>query len=246
MPMSPPLDGLPKPRFSDPRKTSLEVHAHLRRLIIDSILPPNTVLKQTEVATAFAVSRTPVREAFRMLQEEGLIEADLNQRGRVRGLDPDELDQLYAARITLESLGTRISTGLLGLGDAARARSWLNTMASAETDADMETWVTAHRNFHASCMARAGEPLARTINSFSERSERYLRLYQLWHPQSFTEARGQHENILSAVLGDDAMRAGALMAQHLARTALTVLRDVAAGAEPHAINQALAMATAAG
>jgi DNA-binding GntR family transcriptional regulator len=62
-------------RISDPRRTSIDVHTHLRDLIISGALPPGTELKQAELARVFAVSRTPLREAFRMLQEEGLISA---------------------------------------------------------------------------------------------------------------------------------------------------------------------------
>jgi DNA-binding GntR family transcriptional regulator len=46
-----------------------------------------------------------------MLQEEGLIEADINRRGRVTGLDATELDCLYAARISLEGMGVRVTAG---------------------------------------------------------------------------------------------------------------------------------------
>lgn len=119
----------PRPVFTDRRSTSIEVHKHLRDLILDSTLPPGTVLKQAELARQFGTSRAPpLREAFRMLQEEGLIEADLNQAGRVRALDANELDQLYGARIALESLGVRVTTGRLTTAEATRAQQLLDTM----------------------------------------------------------------------------------------------------------------------
>ena len=236
------LEGLPLPVFSSPRTTSMELHAHLRRLIIDSILPPGAVLKQAELARAFNISRTPMREAFRMLQEEGLIEADLNQRARVKGLDAKELDQLYAARIALESLGCRMSTGTLTADESRRARECLQSMEQAQKAQDMTAWMESHRRFHSLCMARVTEPLRRTIDSFAERSERYLRLFQLWHPQSFEAGQQEHERILAAVEGEDAAVAGSLMAKHLSRTALTVMQDVSTETEALAIQESLAMA----
>jgi DNA-binding GntR family transcriptional regulator len=237
------IRDLPQPVFSERRRTSLEVHAHLRQLIIDSALPPGTVLKQAELARQFNVSRTPMREAFRMLQAEGLIEADLNQRGRVRGFDPEELDQLYGARITLESLAARITTGRMSSEEVDEAWDCLARMDGAGDD--MVTWVQTHRRFHRLCMARAGEPLVSTINSYSERSERYLRLYQIWHPASFAAARADHEEILRAVQGTDDAYTGECMAKHLAHTARTVMADVSADARAHAIDAALAMAVGA-
>jgi DNA-binding GntR family transcriptional regulator len=238
-------EGLPRPKFSSPRTTSMELHAHLRRLIIDSVLPPGAVLKQAELARAFGVSRTPMREAFRMLQEEGLIDADLNQRARVRGFDAMELDQLYAARICLESLGCRMSTGTLTAEESRLARECLVSMEQAQKTQDMPVWMESHRRFHSLCMARVTEPLRRTIDSFAERSERYLRLFQLWHPQSIDVAQREHERILTAVEGNDPAVAGSLMAQHLSHTALTVMQDVSPGAEAFAIRESLAMAVGA-
>ncbi len=234
---------LPVPKFTDPRKTSLEVHAHLRRLIIDSALPPGTVLKQAELARLFDISRTPMREAFRMLQEEGLIEADLNQRARVRKLDVDELDQLYGTRIALESLGVRMTTGRITPDEVAEARHCMQKMEIARAEDNIREWVTVHRALHGLCFARAGETMLRVINSYSERSERYLRLYQIWHPQSFLVAHEEHEAILEAAQSGDPAKAGKLMARHLAHTALTVLRDVSPDAPGYAIQNALAMAT---
>jgi DNA-binding GntR family transcriptional regulator len=236
------LGSIPVPDLTDPRRTSLEVHAHLRRLIIDSVLPPGTVLKQAELARLFGTSRTPMREAFRMLQEEDLIQADPNQRAVVRALDSEELDQLYSTRIALESLGARITTGRLDASEVDEALDCLQRMAASPPPDNAPEWARVHRRFHELCMARAGEPMLRVINSHSERSERYLRLYQLWHPQSHSDAQHEHEGILEAVRGDDPALSGARMARHLAHTALTVLSDVSVDASGRAIKEALAMA----
>ncbi|OUS80901.1 GntR family transcriptional regulator [Rhodococcus sp. NCIMB 12038] len=235
------MDGIPRPVFTGQRTTTIEIHKHLRALILDSTLPPGTSLKQAELARVFGISRATVREAFRMLQEEGLIDAELNQAGRVREFDADELDQLYGARIALEALGVRVTTGRLTAAESAEAKQLLVDMERLQSENDMVRWGEVHRRFHALCMARIADPLARTVNSFSERSERYLRLYQVWHPQSFSDAHQQHMDILTAVQGDDPARAATLMAAHLARTATTVLRDLSPHSTHHAVLEAVAM-----
>jgi DNA-binding GntR family transcriptional regulator len=237
------LDQLEIPELTDPRRTGLEVHAHLRQLIIDSTLPPGTVLKQAELARHFGVSRTPMREAFRMLQEEDLIQADPNQRAVVRGMDGEELDQLYSTRIALESLGARITTGRLVQPEVDEITQCLTDMAAHMATDNQAEWMTSHRRFHELCMARAGQPMLRVVKSYAERSERYVRLYWLWHPQANAARQLEHEAILEAVLGTDPALAGALMAQHLSHTALTVLNDVSVDAPGHAIQEALSMAT---
>src|SRR5216683_6758582 len=80
------------------------VHAYLRECILNGTLSPGTKLSQVSLAAQLGISRTPLREVLRMLQEEGLVGIEPNQRTRVAGLDPQELDDVYASRILLETL----------------------------------------------------------------------------------------------------------------------------------------------
>lgn len=240
------FESLPAPEFSDPRKRSLEIHSHLRRLIIDGLLAPGSVIKQAELARVFGVSRTPMREAFRMLQEEGLIEADFNQRAIIREYDGTEVDQLYGVRIALEALGVRITAGRITPEEIELANDALNKMDAAKASGAFDTWVYWHREFHQLCSARAGDPLIKVINSYSERSERYLRLYQMRHPQSFLLAHDEHQGILDAVAAGNRDEAAARMAHHLAHTAMTVLYDISSETAHTAIREALSLTTASG
>lgn len=238
------LDELPRPEFDDPRGVSLTLHRHLRRLIVENLLPGGATLKQAELARAFGVSRTPMREAFRMLQEEGLIDAETNQRARVRELDGEELDNLYGVRISLEALGARITAGRMTPDEQAEGEAALRAMERARQAGDQDAWIAAHRRFHMLCVCRAGEPMRRVIVSYSERSERYMRLHQILHPQSYIDAHIDHMSILAAVVEGDPQAAGARMARHLSRTSLTVLHDVDPDAAGHATRGALATAEA--
>ena len=89
---------------SDGRRTVLEVHDLLRRLILGGRLAPGVVLSQVELARRLGVSRTPVREALRLLQQAGMVSAEPNLRCRVLGFDPDDIEALYMKRILMESL----------------------------------------------------------------------------------------------------------------------------------------------
>jgi DNA-binding GntR family transcriptional regulator len=236
----------PGPVISDPRQTSLQVHSHLRQLITNGTLPPGTELKQAELARLFAVSRTPLREAFRMLQEEGLITAEPNQRGRVTHLDVGELDALYGSRIALEGLGLRLTTGQLSDDEIAEARLRLSQMRTAGRSNDMEGWLTAHQRFHEVLVCRAGAQVCRTMASYAEQSERYLRVYHFSRPAAPWTRHGEHQALLAAVLGEDPEHSSALIAKHLAQTALSVLRDLAPNSEAHAVHAAVSMATCPG
>ncbi len=175
------LEGHGGLRISDPRRTSIEVHAHLRELIISGVLPPGTELKQAELARVFAVSRTPLREAFRMLQEEGLIAGEPNQRSRVLGFDPEELELLYAGRVALECLGVRLTAGHLSREEERAATSAMREMERTHRANDTAGWAIAHHRLHRLVIGRSGSALLRTATSYAEQSDRYVRAYQHRH-----------------------------------------------------------------
>jgi DNA-binding GntR family transcriptional regulator len=236
------LDRLPGLQITDPRRISVEVHAHLRELIITGVLEPGTVLKQAELARIFAVSRAPLREAFRMLQEEGLVVGELNQRSRVAGFDPDELELLYAARIALEALGARLTTGRLTSAEGREVATALREMDRAHRASDTTSWSRAHHHFHRMCVVRCGARVLRTIGSYAEQSEPYVRAFQAGHRELIPDRHREHTEILDAVRGGDPDLSARLMAEHLAGTAQRLLGDFAPERPAGAVEQALAHA----
>jgi DNA-binding GntR family transcriptional regulator len=237
------LEGQASLRIQDPRQTTVDLHSHLRELIIAGVFPSGTELKQAELARLFAVSRTPMREAFRMLQEEGLLSGEPNQRSRVVGLDPGELELLYAARITLECFGTRLTSGRLTKDEVREATGALREMERTYSVGDLASWSVAHRRFHRLLVGRCGSTVMRTIGSYAEQSERYVRLAQNSHPDEFRSRQAEHIAMLDAVRSGDTRSAVVLTAEHLAGTALRVIADVAPEQRAPAVDAAVRLAT---
>lgn len=231
-------------RITDPRRTSVAVHKYLRDLIIAGVLPPGVELKQAELARILAVSRTPMREAFRMLQEEHLVSGEPNQRSRVLGLDADALESLYVARIALESLGAMLTAGRLTRGELRAANGEFREMDRAHRAGDMANWAVAHRRFHRLVACRCGAPVLRTISSYAEQSERYVRIDQSMRQDAFAARRDEHAGILAAVRDGDAREAVARMAEHLAGTARRVVEDIAPGRGTPAVDAVVALMAA--
>jgi DNA-binding GntR family transcriptional regulator len=104
MPRTALIPDIRKIELPEARQAIPHLHAYLRECILDGTLTPGTKLSQVTLSEQLGVSRTPLREVLRMLQEEGLVEIEPNQRTRVAGLDPQELDDIYASRILMETL----------------------------------------------------------------------------------------------------------------------------------------------
>jgi DNA-binding GntR family transcriptional regulator len=83
------------------------VYEHLRDRIVDGTLPPGHRLRDADVAEELQVSRTPVREALRRLEDEGLVSAEASRWTRVTAIDLDEAGRIYPIVWTLEALAVQ-------------------------------------------------------------------------------------------------------------------------------------------
>ncbi len=86
----------------------------LRQAILEGVLPPGTRLRQEDLAAIVGSrSRLPVREALRALEYEGLVDSTPNRGFTVTGLDPEDIEEIYDIRITLEAHAVRLAIPLL-------------------------------------------------------------------------------------------------------------------------------------
>ena len=168
-----------KVHLPEARQAIPHVHAYLRECILDGTLTPGTKLSQVALAEQLGISRTPLREVLRMLQEEGLVEIEPNQRTRVAGLDPQELDDTYAVRILMETLALSMTMAAFGPAGREDARRLLDAMRGAAEGGDFPAWFAAHADYHRLITAGAGAVLKRQLQAFADRTIRYIRIYQL-------------------------------------------------------------------
>jgi DNA-binding GntR family transcriptional regulator len=220
------------------------VHKHMRDLILRGKLAPGTVLSQVDLAPRLGVSRTPLREALRQLQEEGLVKAEPQRRTRVVSFDPEELDSAYAQRIALEAIGVRLTVPNLTGADLENINAKLREVEKCADRDDLEGWQVAHRAFHIALVGAAGPELLRAITVQIDRGELYRGLYQASTPRSWTIGNAEHHAILEQFAERDAEAASRALASHLARTALALMAELAPDHEPRGVRAALAIVQA--
>ncbi|MFE4756776.1 GntR family transcriptional regulator [Streptomyces mirabilis] len=236
------IPGIEPLQLSGARQSVTPLHAFLRESILVGRLPPGTILSQVALGQQLGVSRTPVREALRMLQEEGLVEAEPNQRMRVACVDPAELDADYAQRILLETLALTMTFDQFGAREKKEAKARVTAMRRAARAKDLDTWFEVHGEYHGLLTAGASESLRRQLRALSERSVRYIRIAQRFDPGSWSAAGDvEHPAILEAVVAGDRDAAVSCLAHHLERTALRVLQEHAPDHVPSAVPKAMAL-----
>lgn len=239
--MTEPANAVTPLDLSGQRLAAAAAHDRMRRLILSGRLPAGTVINQVELAGELGISRTPLREALRMLQEEGLVESEPNRRARVTDFNAAEMDALYATRLLIEALGMRLTLPTLPAESVDHAERLLDMLDELGGPDAGEAWHRAHHEFHQTFMAGAPGPLADQIVSYAQRSERYM--YQEARTPALVYARraAEHREIHQHVRDRDVHLAVVTTARHLARTPMLLLAEMAAETEPTSIRGALGM-----
>lgn len=229
----------------------LPLYTRLRNMILDGALTPGSMLSQVKLAESLGVSRIPLREALRMLQNEGLIEAEYNQRARVPSFRPSIVDSLYASRILMEALGIRLTVPRIGQPDIQALNQTLDELdeVASRKEADLDAWEVPHRRFHGLLVHAAEDSLRQRIARLADQCEYYRRLYyrlvsQQYPTRSAEAIAAEHRSIANACVEGKADHAAYLLARHYARTALTVLGQMAPEYDPVAVRVALQIAGA--
>ena len=185
------------------------VAALIRQLIITGELPAGEQLRQRDLAQRFQVSQTPVREALRGLESEGLVVGDTHRGFTVVEPDDGPVEENFQIRAALESLGASLAARKIDAGGIEALRG-LNDRMRALGDDDPR-YADLNRDFHLTVYEHAGSPLLLSL----------MRL--LWAslhggPQvsrTHAESAHQHDAIIDALSAGDAAAASARTRRHI-------------------------------
>src|SRR3954466_11288086 len=142
---------------SAPRRDNVEqVYRRVREAMLEGEIAPGAVMSQVALADELGVSRTPLREALRMLQSEGLVDARANRRVTVRPISATDVEELVVMRVALETEAIRLSVERLRPEDIAGLEGRLAEMAHFAKAKDYARWQAPHMAFHRGLTAPAG------------------------------------------------------------------------------------------
>jgi DNA-binding GntR family transcriptional regulator len=232
----------PATTISVPGTAPLTVDAIFRLLrdeILHGVLPPGAVVSQVKLAERLGINRTPLREALRMLQRENLIEGEHNRRIRVTNLTSEDLVDLYALRISEESIAIRLTVPQLTQAELDEIEHLLDEMAALESAETLAEWEQHHRKFHRILVSHAGTRITRSVNDLQDYCERYRRALLQRSPISFTIGAREHRAIAEACAAGDQTAAAVALARHLGRTALTLVSVTDPSYDPRPVREVL-------
>ena len=191
-----------------------QIYELLRDAIYDGSLPPGEPLSEKAIADHLEVSRTPVREALRQLEFDGLARPGPSGALAVADYSPDELEQLGMMRIVLEGLAARSAATLRTQTEVAILEDLVDEFAEAVDKSDLWMMVSANRAFHET-IADASR------NTFLMRQLKALRLAiermdqtTLVSTERQRETLEEHRAVLAAMAEQDAALAERLTREH--------------------------------
>lgn len=199
-----------------------DLYAALRADIVKGRLSPGMILNQVHLARTYRVSRTPIREALRMLQAEGMVEAEPQKRMRVTAIATDQVDSVYAIRILLEALGVALTLPRYTAEDRkdlARQLAALNSVAPPNE----EWWSGVHREFHMSLVKHSGPMLLDAIRIFSDRVDRVRRHFSSKVTADTMVFAREHAALARCFMKGKLDQAVRGIAVHLARNAMKAI-----------------------
>ncbi|MCS6773480.1 MAG: GntR family transcriptional regulator [Anaerolineae bacterium] len=209
-------NGKIKLRNESTQTPEQRVYSQLREMILNSKLEPGEWLRQEQLAALFGVSRTPVREALRMLAQEQLVEFVKNHGVRVVPLSWEEFEELYALRIGLEGLAARLAAEQATDEDIASLREAFAHIEQLAQRGGLREYLREEWKFRLKCYAVLKRPrLLQKIKNLREHAERYLRLAytvegkvqeSLDFHRRLLEAIANHNGAAAEQINQDALR----------------------------------------
>jgi DNA-binding GntR family transcriptional regulator len=190
-----------------------EAYEHLKAQILSGEFPGGMRLNPEEIGAALGLSRTPIREALRRLDVEGLVTLQPNRGAVVTVLTLDEVRERFKIRTALEMLATAEAAGRISEDDLDDLRILMRRMDRAQ--ADPRDWIARHEHFHDRLYEIASMPrLSAEIRRMRETVHPYLRIYiDVYHT---AEMPGfEHQDLLAAVASRDPARAAEAMREHI-------------------------------
>lgn len=195
------------------------VYARLKLHILDNHYPPGAQILESEIAAELNASRTPVREAFVRLQQEGLLEIVPRHGVRISALSPDDMREIYEVLMSLEPTAVELlakrrpeRTELASLIASCDAME-----AALAGEPDLQAWARADEAFHLNLARLCGNKrLAAMIMQVWDQAHR-ARMFTLSLRPLPVQSTAEHRAVVEAILAGDGERARDIYHAHRKR-----------------------------
>ena len=198
----------------------------LRTLIVEGELAPGTKLNERELSERLGVSRTPLREAFRMLAAEGLLVQLPNRGVQVALLSADDVRDAFEVMAALEGLAGELAVARVTDAEVEGFRALQAEMEAAHAAHDLPAYYRVNREVHDRLNAIAANPvLAGTYRALNARLHA-LRFRSNLNQAKWDRAVAEHRSMIAALAARDGAALRDLLVRHLRAKQQAVLASM--------------------
>jgi DNA-binding GntR family transcriptional regulator len=205
----PTADGIQRRYLHD------EVADRLRDLILTGGLEPRSRVNELELCERFGTSRTPLREAIKILSSEGLVELLPNRGARVASLSAAEIDEMVQVVAGLEAVAAELACRRAEEDEIDAIAADTDAMAQAWSERDETAYFTLNRAIHEGIIAAARNATLKGI--YANLSSRIQRMRYTAHKtdEQWRRAMDEHREMVRLLRARDGESLAALMKLHI-------------------------------
>ena len=200
------------------RVTSREIYDELFARIVSGSMLDGERLKEVEISGQFGVSRTPVRDVFRLLEQDGLVKILPAQGAVVVQLTPDDIEDIYDIRMMLELLAIDLAGASLRL----QKLSELRDLISADQQ-EIQRQVELDTELHQSLIDATGRRYLAAMYERTHRLMQRIRSLSFREPKVLARATQEHMDLIDALLVRDTDAAKTVIRRHIQNSKIYVL-----------------------
>ena len=205
---------------------------HLRNLIVEGALAPGMKLNERELCETLGISRTPLREAMKVLAAEGLIEIAPNRGAFVSRMSNAEIWESFEVMSGLEAMSGELAVLRITPVEIAEIKALHYAMIACRAQNDLPGYYSRNQTIHNKINEAARNSVLRQTYLSINRRLLALRFKSNFQAGKWDSAIQDHEEMIEALETRDGPRLAAILRKHLLEKRDAIVKDMAGSIEP--------------
>lgn len=192
-----------------------ELVERLRNLVVEDVLKPGEKVPEKDLCEAFDVSRTPLREALKVLASEGLVVLQTNRGARVAEVTLEEVENTFPVIAALEQLAGQLACQNISDAGIVRIEARHRAMLDAFAARDRQTYFQANQDIHNALIEAAQNEVLEYQHRLLAMRVRRVRFMANLSEERWVQAIDEHEDMITKLKDRNGTGLGRVMKRHM-------------------------------
>ncbi|WP_171117907.1 MULTISPECIES: GntR family transcriptional regulator [unclassified Ruegeria] len=192
-----------------------ELVERLRNLVVEDVLKPGEKVPEKQLCDSLGVSRTPLREALKVLASEGFVVLQANRGARVASVTREELENTFPVLAALEQLAGELACQQMDVAEIQRIECSHEDMLSAYEARDRQAYFKANQDIHQALIKGARNDILENHHKLLAARVRRARFLANLSDERWAQAIDEHETMMELLKARDADGLGKAMKLHM-------------------------------